>query len=373
MCIEATVQGDTAQYVLRSTGAQKLGWMAMGFGHYMSDSAMVIMWPSDADADGSYASVTLSQRKAPYETMPTPDPNPPFVATLELSEISVAGEHLQMAFTRPAPPDGMQDIIWAFSRTPPESAENDAHISVHHLYGSGVLNLTRTAVSEDEPLPSPVPSPEAGDIADGGNTTRPTDGASAVGSKGGGGFASFVHAGLCILAFLFVIPSGALVVRYAKATGNPAAFNLHRNLQFGVAGTSIAGGMLAYLFMDGDGSGAAHKWWGTALVLLYCVQCAVGFWVQRTPASNRTSLHRMLLAGLGAFIVLLAFYDAWLGFVAAGESPLLWCILFVVIPSLYLVGVVMIQRRFGSVLEDAKGDYVVLDTRGPNDEVEARS
>ena len=25
------------------------------------------------------------------------------------------------------------------------------------------------------------------------------------------------------------------------------------------AGTSIAGGMLAYLFMDSDGSGAAHK------------------------------------------------------------------------------------------------------------------
>jgi hypothetical protein len=46
----------------------------------------------------------------------------------------------------------------------------------------------------------------------------------------------------------------------------------------------------------------------------------------------------MLLAGLGAFIVLLAFYDAWLGFVAAGESPLLWCILFVVSSkSYYLV------------------------------------
>lgn len=65
-------------------------------------------------------------------------------------------------------------------------------------------------------------------------------------------------------------------------------------------------------------------------MLLYCVQCAVGFWVQRTPASNRTGLHRVLLAGLGVSIVLLAFYDAWLGFVAAGDSPLLWCILFVV-------------------------------------------
>ncbi len=59
-----------------------------GFGRIMRDSAMVIMWPT-RDADGSYASVTLSQRKAPYETMPTHDPNPPFIATLDISETSV--------------------------------------------------------------------------------------------------------------------------------------------------------------------------------------------------------------------------------------------------------------------------------------------
>lgn len=35
--------------------------------------------------------------------------------------------------------------------------------------------------------------------------------------------------------------------------------------------------------------------------------------------------------------------------------------------SLYLVGVVIIQRRFGSALEDAKGDYVALDSRGPKE------
>lgn len=54
----------------------------------MRNSAMVIMWPS-RDEDGSYASATLSQRKAPYETMPEPDPNPPFVATLDLVGTSV--------------------------------------------------------------------------------------------------------------------------------------------------------------------------------------------------------------------------------------------------------------------------------------------
>ena len=36
---------------------------------------------------------------------------------------------------------------------------------------------------------------------------------------------------------------------------------------------------------------------------------------------------------------------------------------------LYFLGVVLIQRR-AAVLEHAKGEYVVLDTRGPNEEVE---
>ena len=65
-------------------------------------------------------------------------------------------------------------------------------------------------------------------------------------------------------------------------------------------------------------------------MLLYVVQCAVGYWARRTPEQHRTHVQRAVLAGLGACIVLLAYYDAWLGFVAAGDSPLLWSILFVV-------------------------------------------
>jgi hypothetical protein len=44
---------------------------------------MVIMW---ANADGT---VTLSQRTAPREVMPTVDPNPPRVATLSHALTSV--------------------------------------------------------------------------------------------------------------------------------------------------------------------------------------------------------------------------------------------------------------------------------------------
>ncbi|KAI0301051.1 hypothetical protein B0F90DRAFT_1817333 [Multifurca ochricompacta] len=359
----------------------------------MSDSPMVVMWPSHSrdSEDGSFVSVTLSQRKAPYEVMPTPDLNPPFVATLSLSNTSLISEHLQMAFTRPAPPDGMQNIIWAFSRTPPESSDENAHISIHHEFGWGRLNLTRTAVVE-APLPVSSPSPntdtdtEISDPEGAGSGSssdtealNPQTGVShepdsdstlpLVAASRGRNFATTLHAALCIAGFLLVIPSGALVVRYAKVTGNSKAFDLHRLLQFGVAGASIAGGMLAYLFMDVDGSGAAHKWWGGGLILLYGVQCAVGSWVSRIPAANRTRVYSALLAGLGTSITLLAFYDAWLGFDAVGDStPVWWWGLLIGIPSLYVLGVVTIQRRFGTVEVATKGEYVALDTRPPNGE-----
>lgn len=41
-----------------------------------------------------------------------------------------------------------------------------------------------------------------------------------------------------------------------------------------------------------------------------------------------------------------------------------------VVPPLYLLGFLVIQRRYGEVDEDVKGDYVALDTRVPNDEIE---
>ena len=45
---------------------------------------------------------------------------------------------------------------------------------------------------------------------------------------------SLVRASLWMAVFLLVIPSGMLVARYVKLTGNSAAFDLHFNLQFGV-------------------------------------------------------------------------------------------------------------------------------------------
>jgi hypothetical protein len=71
-----------------------------GFGRNMGDSAMVVVWPSRGPS-GNHDSVTLSQRKAPYEVMPTPDPHPPFVAKLSFTETWVRAWHLPSAARRP--------------------------------------------------------------------------------------------------------------------------------------------------------------------------------------------------------------------------------------------------------------------------------
>ena len=63
---------------------------------------------------------------------------------------------------------------------------------------------------------------------------------------------------------------------------------------------------------------------GAGILVLYIVQCAIGSWVHRIPTGSRTGLHSALLAGLGATIVLLAFFETWLGLVSVGRNTLVW-------------------------------------------------
>jgi hypothetical protein len=138
----------------------------------------------------------------------------------------------------------MQDIIWAFSRTPPESTEADAHFAIHQKFGRGSLNLTRvqpTPAEQPPPFPPPPPPhhphpPPAPPAPEPEPETEESesDAKDESESESGGGGASFVHGVLCSVAFLLVIPSGALVARYAKVTDSSKAFQLHRLLQFGI-------------------------------------------------------------------------------------------------------------------------------------------
>ena len=111
-----------------------------------------------------------------------PDPDPLSIAMRSLADTSmhasplltlftyIAMENPQIAFTWPvrshtvihvmrnwclivrwAPEDGMQNIIQAFGRTPPELMDADAPFSTHQRMSCGMLNLSRVA-----PSPSPT-------------------------------------------------------------------------------------------------------------------------------------------------------------------------------------------------------------------------
>ncbi|KAH9024747.1 hypothetical protein EDB85DRAFT_1986380 [Lactarius pseudohatsudake] len=118
---------------------------------------------------------------------------------------------------------------------------------------------------------------------------------------------------------------------------------------------------LTYLFMHNHSSSMAPKVGGAGLMPLYVVQCAILSWVRRIPEESRTDVHGALLAGLGGVIILLAFFETWLGLISGRPT----------VPSLYAIGVMTAQRRFGAVKADAKGEYVALDMRPPsNNELE---
>ncbi|KAH8993431.1 hypothetical protein EDB92DRAFT_2113761 [Lactarius akahatsu] len=368
-----------------------------GFGRNMGDSPMVVVWPSRG-ADGEYSSVALSQRKAPYEVMPTPDPHPPFTAKLSITDTYVTVENPQIAFTRNAPPDGMQNIIWAFSHTPPGSDDPGAPISIHHKIGRGVLNLTRIPDIPAKPpgplppFPPPVhidhpPHPQEDHDDD---EKAEDEGESHDEDDVGGGSASFVHGVLCTVGFLLVLPSGALVARYAQATGSPRAFQLHRLLQFGVGSCLFPLPQSCFtqrrfiqpVRLSREARSRICSWiamapvWRTRWEVSASCCCTsrsarLGAGSYRIPEERRTGAHGALLAGLGGAIVLLAFFETWLGLVSAGRSTLVWSALLLTVPALYVVGVMTVQRRFGSAKENAKGEYVALDTRPPsNDELE---
>jgi hypothetical protein len=94
--------------------------------------------------------------------------------------------------------------------------------------GRGTLNLTRVSPEPAEPSESPQPSPSTPPL----HQPQPEESDEEVEKKGGA--LSFVHGALCTAGFLLVLPSGALVARYAKVTGSARAFQLHGLLQFGL-------------------------------------------------------------------------------------------------------------------------------------------
>ena len=128
----------------------------------------------------------------------------------------------------------MQNIIWAYNRTPPRSSDADTDISIYHRIGHGILNLMLSKTPHIEPqlvhtpsklkpvfpaLPRPPVPPIHNPGSDPTAARKESEKGETFGENHrGGGFASIMHGTLCMTGFLLVLPSGMLVVQSCCCT-----------------------------------------------------------------------------------------------------------------------------------------------------------
>ncbi|CAK5265808.1 unnamed protein product [Mycena citricolor] len=359
MCVAAVVNGSTVQYTLSGTGKMTPGWMAMGFGSYMANAKMVIMW---SNSDGS---VTLSQRTAPGEQMPTLDASPPFLATLSESLSTASGDQ-SFVYTIPSDGNTKPPLIFAFGATNPGSSAKDATLIFHKDYGQFSLDLTKSlsASAATSVTAAPVASKSASSQSSSSSGSS-TSSADTGGATDGIPLTPYqrlivAHAIFCVIGFALLLPSGVLVARYLR-TSTPAWYTGHWIAQFGIAGPVILiGVILGFKAAGSSGSSVLdnHKKTGIIIFALYLLQCFLGAFIHFVKAKNaaRRPPQNYLHAILGLVVILLGMYQIrtgyhteWPAYTGLASVPsglnILWVIWCFALPLLYALGLALYLRE----------------------------
>ncbi|TFK91609.1 hypothetical protein K466DRAFT_515061 [Polyporus arcularius HHB13444] len=346
MCISGIVNGSTVQYTMQSTGKANLGWMALGFGVQMTNTPMVIMWPNSGDG-----SITISQRKAPGEVMPTVDSSPPRVANVDAAASDLTGTQPKLTFTIPSDGSKTASLIWAFGNINPGSKAADAVLEQHLESSATTLDLSQP-ISSSNGTSDPVSDPNA---------------SSGIESAPLLPFQKMIvaHALLCTIGFLILLPAGALLARFAR-TFTSGWFKGHWLFQFAIAAPIIVSGVAVGIaavstagavHLDDD-----HKRWGIAIFVLYFIQCALGALVHYVKPTSWTvrrkrPVQNYFHAILGLLVIGLAFYQVRNGFTeewtrVSSRPPIskaaniVWYVWVALVPVLYLAGLALLPKQF---------------------------
>lgn len=345
MCVAATVNGSTTSYVLSSLGSEQAGWMAIGFGTQMANTPMVIMW---MNSDGT---VTLSQRKAPSEVMPTVDSNPARTASLD-NELSVlSSSKPSFAFTIPSNSDTTQSLIYAFGTTNPGSSSVSATLRQHSDYGAIQLDLTKDLSSS------------TGTGTGTGTGSSPSTGVVGIPLLP---YQKMIiaHAIFCAVGFLLFLPAGALLARYLRTfIPGKVWFNGHAILQFFIAGPTIFIGIMLGIAAVAN-AGAVHldddhKRWGIGIFVLYIVQCLLGAFIhyvkkkdriRRPPQNYFHAIFGILIIALALYQVRSGYNSEWPMTTGRGSLPpgvdVVFWVWVILLPVLYGLGLVLLPRQY---------------------------
>jgi len=309
----------------------------MGFGTSMVGSPMVIMW---ANSDQTFS---LSQRQARERSLPSVDPTPPRRAMVSVDLSSWNGKQPKLAFTIPTGTDMQPNVIWAFGTDVPTSAVPDQAMFSQHV-SQGVLILNMNANTSVSFLESPALSLVS-------NNNRPLTKREMV---------VLAHGVVCAIAYLVVMPAGALLARYYR-TLSPTWFKGHWIVQFGIASPIVFVGVVLAITISrvgGPKTWGTHAQVGVILFVLYGTQCLFGGVIHfvKPMRATRRPVQNYAHAILGITIITLAFYQVRTGYkvewpsVADRPAPVpidvLWHIWVVCIPLAYFGGLCFLRKQY---------------------------
>ncbi|KAH0589462.1 hypothetical protein H2248_005210 [Termitomyces sp. 'cryptogamus'] len=330
------------------SGAMNLNTLPRGFGQFMAGTPMVIMWPNGND-------VVLSQRKAPAEVMPTVDPNPPRIATLDNSLTSLSGDKPSFGFTIPANSDTTQFIIMAFGIDLPGSSDPGATLRQHFEFKMVTLDLTKgssTTPTSDSSAASPTKTSPAG------HRTNPADDIPLLQYQR----MIVAHGIFLTVAFLLLLPGGALLARYLR-TFTPTWFLGHTIAQFWLSGPVIIVGIV-FGILAVSKSGALHlddnhKRLGVAIFVLYISQVVLGaaiHWIKPRNSARRPT-QNYAHAVFGLLIIAIAMFQVHDGFTSewqrttgreglSGSVIIFYYVWIGLITVSYSIGLVLLPKQF---------------------------
>jgi len=359
MCVTAFVNDTVVTYQLSSLN--QLGWMAIGFGTLMSDSAMVIMW---WNSDGS---ITLSQRTATGDVTPTPDSNPPRVAATYQVLSSLTAALPTLAFTVPKDNATTENVIWAYGTSNPNSADpNTNSLIMHEQSGAFMFNLSNHLDADDLPSVTQVNSGASGPPSQSTDSPSPSgssSGAQAISSPPFKTFEKLIvaHAVIVAMGFLVILPTGAMVARWGRAVSDKW-FYYHWFIQVVISiPVVVIGWTLGPLAVAEQGAkhaDDAHKAIGILLFPLYIIQLCLGTFIHffKKPYPRRHPPQNFVHGGLGIIIVVLAFVQTRTGLTKEWTKATsrgidltifsnLWIAWVVFVPVAYFAGYSLLPRQ----------------------------
>ncbi|KAF8921488.1 hypothetical protein CPB85DRAFT_1428468 [Mucidula mucida] len=343
LCVNSMIQEPSGNPVFEiAVLLEPVGWVAIGFGHKMAGSHMIILWKND---DGT---VTVSQRYATGHTEPFIDHSPPQLARPRVPSAlmqSKAGNEAAFAFelVRNQNLGGAYNtsrLLWAYSKTRPDSDDPEATILGHYV--AGFLNLNSSDTTA-EPMYMPTASKAA-----------------AAAHKR----IVIAHGALLSIGFMIVLPAGALIARFARSF-TTRWFMVHYYLNYIVALPIIVVGWVlgpvavidaqASHFMD------AHQICGGIMLLLYILQVLLGKYIHARKVGEATQKahppSNILHATFGIVLLSLAYLQIRSGLhewytLTDGTSERLnfWCTLIrnwaIALLVIYMAGMVLLRRQF---------------------------